>query len=282
MSEATRKKNLVRLIVILTIFVVIGAIISWLLSLILGGFIAALGPVLDKIWEKFSDRAVDGKRDRDAKDDLDRAIAAELVAKIEVDKAKAKVEAAEHAEGLEKHRKKAICNQAELERQIALRSQAQAKMRAENQEKLQAQQRADDAAAEAKRIREELAVAKKELADKRALELTAELARKTAEAKLINLDAIPFIPGGWQIESHQKGGHWEWDLKKVALFQSEGQKGGKGMKGYWLKKELEEQPVLNANVLDWLLTHPELIPEEWKGKKSIYFWGTTYHLNGVS
>jgi hypothetical protein len=32
---------------------------------------------------------------------------------------------------------------------------------------------------------------------------------------------------------------------------------------------------LSANVLDYLLAHPESIPEDWKGKW-VYFWGTIY------
>ncbi len=38
---------------------------------------------------------------------------------------------------------------------------------------------------------------------------------------------------------------------------------------------LKTKVVLNANVLDYLLDHPELIPEEWKGK-DVAFWGTLY------
>lgn len=33
--------------------------------------------------------------------------------------------------------------------------------------------------------------------------------------------------------------------------------------------------MLNANVLEYLLAHPDLIPEEWKGK-AVFFWGTIY------
>jgi hypothetical protein len=47
------------------------------------------------------------------------------------------------------------------------------------------------------------------------------------------------------------------------------------IKGSDLLKELGEESVLNANVLDYLLLHPEIIPEDWKGKY-VYFWGTIY------
>ncbi|HEY4477351.1 MAG TPA: hypothetical protein VJB56_01875 [Candidatus Paceibacterota bacterium] len=33
--------------------------------------------------------------------------------------------------------------------------------------------------------------------------------------------------------------------------------------------------MLNANVLDYLLAHPDFIPEWWKGK-AVFFWGTIY------
>jgi hypothetical protein len=40
-------------------------------------------------------------------------------------------------------------------------------------------------------------------------------------------------------------------------------------------------PVMNANVLDYLLANPDLIPEEWKkdekgNTRYIFFWGTVY------
>lgn len=100
---------------------------------------------------------------------------------------------------------------------------------------------------------------------------------------VIDCDANPYVPDGWKVESHKKGGQLEWDQDKIQLYLSEGQKLGKYVNGNQLRyvngnqlrKELENQPVLNANVLDWLLEHQELIPEEWKGKY-IFFWGTIY------
>jgi len=35
---------------------------------------------------------------------------------------------------------------------------------------------------------------------------------------------------------------------------------------------------MNANVLDYLLAHPELIPEDWKNKY-VFFWGTIYRYS---
>lgn len=101
-----------------------------------------------------------------------------------------------------------------------------------------------------------------------------------AEIKLaehvINCDADPFVPSGWKVEEHQKGGSFKWDPKQVQLYLSPNQQNGKYIEGNKLRKELADKPVLNANVLDYLLAHPPLIPEEWKGEYS-FFWGTVYH-----
>ncbi|MDP2703628.1 MAG: hypothetical protein Q8P01_00105 [bacterium] len=79
---------------------------------------------------------------------------------------------------------------------------------------------------------------------------------------VINCDADPFVPDGWKVEEHQKGGLFKWDPAQVLLYLSELQrKGGAIKKGNELWKELAGKPVLNANVLDYLLAHPHLIPE---------------------
>ena len=95
---------------------------------------------------------------------------------------------------------------------------------------------------------------------------------------LINCDADPFLPSGWKgVEEHQRGGQLNWnkDVQKDALFLASGQQKGSVLVGHKLRKELAGKPVLNANVLDYLLAHPELIPEDWKGKY-VFFWGTSY------
>jgi len=99
---------------------------------------------------------------------------------------------------------------------------------------------------------------------------------------LIDLDADPFLPNGWKgVENHQKGDQLTWnkDAQKDALYLSERQKQSPWLKGHELRKELGKKPVLSANVLDYLLAHPELIPEEWKGKY-VFFWGTIYRDSG--
>jgi len=92
---------------------------------------------------------------------------------------------------------------------------------------------------------------------------------------VVDLDADPFIPDGWTVEEHQKGGQFQWNAANVALHLDKCQKNGKVINGNKLRKELAKKSVFNANVLDYLLAHPHLIPEEWKGK-FVFFWGTVY------
>ena len=91
---------------------------------------------------------------------------------------------------------------------------------------------------------------------------------------LIDCDSTPFVINGLSVEEHKKGGLFKFDPAKISLYLSKKQKKG-SIEGNDLRKELANQPVLNTNVLDYLLVHPELISEEWKGKY-IFFWGTIY------
>lgn len=98
---------------------------------------------------------------------------------------------------------------------------------------------------------------------------------------LIDCDANPFTPSGWTVELHKKGGQFAFDPTKIKLHLSPNQKGGKYIEGNKLRKELANEPVLNANVLDYFLKNPHLIPKEWKKDASdntcyIFFWGTIY------
>lgn len=94
----------------------------------------------------------------------------------------------------------------------------------------------------------------------------------------IDLNARPFVPKGWQICSYREGGQFKWDASKVQLYLDPIQKGKSGALGreiYHLVTHLDHL-VLNANVLDYLLSRPHIIPESWKSF-SLYFWGTLYH-----
>ena len=94
----------------------------------------------------------------------------------------------------------------------------------------------------------------------------------TTKTHIIDCNKKPFVPDGWKVETHIKGGKMKWSIPQ--LYLSEKQKSGYIL-GTDLQKKLADKHVLNANVLDYLLAHPELIPEEWKGKY-IFFWGTIY------
>ncbi len=96
---------------------------------------------------------------------------------------------------------------------------------------------------------------------------------------VIDCDVDPFVPEGWTVESHKKSGLFKWDASKIELYLSKNQQRSKYIQGNKLREELAQKPTLNANVLDYLLKHPELIPEEWKGK-AIFFWGTIYRGSG--
>lgn len=91
---------------------------------------------------------------------------------------------------------------------------------------------------------------------------------------IIDCDANPFVPDGWKAEEHQKGGQLKFDATQVELYLSAKQNGG-SIGGKDLRDELKGKLVLNANVLDYLLANPHLIPEDWKGK-AVFFWGTIY------
>jgi len=94
---------------------------------------------------------------------------------------------------------------------------------------------------------------------------------------IINCDAAPYLPDGWSVEEHIKGGQLvEWDLSQIKLWLSQEQQDGT-IVGNELRKQLKNQPVQNASVLDYLLKkeNQHLIPESWKGKAA-FFWGTIY------
>jgi len=104
----------------------------------------------------------------------------------------------------------------------------------------------------------------------------AKSRRQKPSALVVDLDAVPFIPEGWAVESHQQGGQFVFDASQLKLCRAADQRIGEqfiGGRKLWL--ETENWPVVNANILDFLLANPHLIPEDWKGK-SVFFWGTVY------
>lgn len=108
-----------------------------------------------------------------------------------------------------------------------------------------------------------------------------------AEQHIINCSVLPFEPPGLTVAPdsdqlpNRVRGQFIFDPAKIKLHRSPNQKGGKYIKGEKLKKELESELVLTANVLDFYLANPNLIPEEWKERTNgyitcVFFWGTVY------
>ena len=105
------------------------------------------------------------------------------------------------------------------------------------------------------------------------------LAEVTITKHIIDLDADPMIPNGWTVEKHTKGGQFKFDPRQVVLYLDKEQQDGGVIVGNKLRQKLEGKGVYNANLLDFYLANPQLIPEEWKGK-FIFFWGTIYRDSG--
>ncbi len=109
------------------------------------------------------------------------------------------------------------------------------------------------------------------------------LFRGTHELKqvkhVIDCDADPFCPDGFKVEKHRKGGQLEWGVSKIQFYLLKGQRDGSWVYDNELLKELTDKPLLNANVLDYLLKNPHLIPKEWESKY-VFFRGTIYRDSG--
>ena len=104
------------------------------------------------------------------------------------------------------------------------------------------------------------------------------------DANVIDCDADPFVPDGWTVEEHKKGGQLDFNPANLRFYLAAGQKNGKSMQGHKLRKDLAHMSVMNANVLDYLLANPDLIPEDWKNQEGgntryIFFWGTIYRYS---
>ncbi len=100
--------------------------------------------------------------------------------------------------------------------------------------------------------------------------------------QLIDFDSLPIIPPGWtirdqdQIETRLKG---EWDINQINLqtHLSLKQRQGKPISGNDLRVELNDKPVIGANLLDLWLEKPGFIPREYLSK-TVLFFGTIYSV----
>jgi len=105
--------------------------------------------------------------------------------------------------------------------------------------------------------------------------------KETQENAGYNIDTgVPAKIPNWakDIKEHDTSlGVIEWSKEKYkdSLFFSPKQLAGKKVGAEELLALLKKQeiPVLNINVLNFLLVNKDQIPEEWRGKK-IFFWGT--------
>lgn len=106
-----------------------------------------------------------------------------------------------------------------------------------------------------------------------------------AASMVIDCDADPYVPEDWTLVEHIKGGMIESDSPKIFPGTSPSQKIKHGpVLGRTILREFRDKPtclILNANVLDFWLKHPELIPKVvYRALQSGYkiaFWGTIYH-----
>lgn len=95
---------------------------------------------------------------------------------------------------------------------------------------------------------------------------------------IVDLGKKSIIPyPNWTVESQIGTGKIDLAKVKLELHLEPEQRTGR-IEGNKLREKLSTN-VLNANVLDYLLEHPHLIPEDWKGKV-VYFWGTIYRGSG--
>lgn len=92
---------------------------------------------------------------------------------------------------------------------------------------------------------------------------------------MVDADAPAYSPSYLIVHEHQKGGMV--DVSKIALYVTPEQEKGL-VDGKEIQKALVGQPTLNACILDYLLAHTDIIPQEWKGKY-VYFWGTIYRVS---
>lgn len=94
-----------------------------------------------------------------------------------------------------------------------------------------------------------------------------------AQVKSIDCNKDPDVSGlGLTIENHQQDGTYQLDPSNIKTFSFESKT--TPTKGADMLKKLNKTG-LNACVMDFLMSHKELIPETWKAKQ-IVFPGTIF------
>lgn len=108
------------------------------------------------------------------------------------------------------------------------------------------------------------------------------------QVSLVDLEAPPSIPPGWSVLSHRVGSPILTFHDHFNFYVSRPQAKAP-IPGHELRKDLEDKPVVNANVLDYLLREllmdPRYLPDRWKydmhdRARYIFFWGTIYLQDG--
>jgi hypothetical protein len=105
---------------------------------------------------------------------------------------------------------------------------------------------------------------------------------------LVDIDAPPYVPPGWSVQSHRSGPPVLNFNDRFGFYLAREQQNG-SVQGYELRKTLEGKPVVNANVLDFLLKKlvidPRYLSDRWKydmhdHPRYVFFWGTIYIHDG--
>lgn len=93
---------------------------------------------------------------------------------------------------------------------------------------------------------------------------------------VIDCDIGPVFvpPQGTVVVEHQRRGKVQWDPAQMTPFVFDRTR-GKLDSGAAMHKRLVGRLAPNANILDYLLAHKDLIPEDWKNK-IVFFGGTIY------
>jgi hypothetical protein len=107
--------------------------------------------------------------------------------------------------------------------------------------------------------------------------------------RVIDCDPEPKAAKDWTVHWHNNIGKIAWQVERVQLliFDSQPKPGvsfdeySTVESGIQVAHQLDGLITLNANVLEYLLVHPELIPETWKGRY-VFFWGTIYLSRAVN
>ncbi len=104
----------------------------------------------------------------------------------------------------------------------------------------------------------------------------------TYKQHVIYLGTPILHPLGYKISRHNGGDPLVWEPKNLHLYQNPAQQ-GEAVSVRVLYEDLpDDTTLLNANVFDYLIKNPELIPEEWQqdedgSDRTILFPGTVYY-----